>query len=271
MKISILVTGLLITVLAIMTSCSKDIVTDNFKNESYSIKSVFSDGKTRQIFIYNDSGKIMEDQSFYYCNKYIYDNNGRLIKREIAIDPDMTSSIIHIRTELMTPQNSTFTGKYIFEYNNEGKLLTQKNYFIKNNQYEYTSMISFEYDGNRIVKWNLHDDKNIITQFYTYEYDSKGNVTNEKHYSYLFNAGIEPKLIMEISYIYDDKNNPFRIYKEIGLPGLYTNTNNIIETNSVLYEDVPGSDKYSTSKTTYVYNGKDFPIKVNNAEEYRYE
>ena len=188
-----------------------------------------------------------------------------------AVDPDIASSMIHVKSELMTSQNSTFTGKYIFEYNSEGKLTTQKNYFIKNNQYEYTSMISFEYDGNRIVKWIVHDGNNNITQFYTYKYDIKGNVTNEKHYSFLFNTGIEPKLIMEISFRYDDKNNPFRIYKELGIPGLYTNTNNIIESNSILYEDVPGIDKYSTSKTTYEYNGKDFPIKVNNAEEYRYE
>jgi hypothetical protein len=271
MKDSIRLTSSLIIVLAIITSCSKDLVIDNFKSGSYSIRSIFSDGKTSQKFIYNDSSKILEDQSFYFCNRYTYDNNGRLIKQEIAVDPDMVSSTIHIKSELMTSQNSTFTGNYIFEYNNDGKLTTKKNYFIKNNQFEYTSMNTFEYDGDRIVKWNLHNEKNVITQYYTYLYDSKGNITNEKHYSYLFNVGSEPKLIMEVSFKYDDKNNPFKIYKELGLPGLYSNTNNIIESNSVLYEDVPGIDKFSTSKTTYEYNNKDFPIKVNNAEEYRYE
>ena len=270
MKDSIRLTASLIIVLTIITSCSKDLVNDNFNRGGYSIRSIFSDGKTSQNFIYNDSSKILEDQSFYFFNRYSYDKNGRLIKQEIAVDPDINSSTIH-NSELMTSQNSTFTGNYIFEYNSDGKLKTKKNYFIKNNQFEYTSMNTFEYDGDRIVKWNLHDEKNVITQYFTYLYDSKGNVTNEKHYSYLFNVGLEPKLILEISFKYDDKNNPFRIYKDIGLPGLWTNTNNIIESNSVLYEDTPGIDKFSTSKTTYEYNNKDFPIKVNNSYEYRYE
>lgn len=271
MKTSIKLIGLQILVLAIITSCSKDHVIDNFMAESYSIKSIFYDGKTSVKYIYNDNGKVAENQSFYFCNKYIYDDSGRLIKQEIAIDPDIASSSIPIKSVLMTSQNSTFTGNYIFEYNIDGKLVTQKNYFKKNDQFEYTSMNSLEYEGDKIVKRNLHDAKNNITQFYTYEYDGKGNVTKEKYYSFLFIAGTEPKLITEVSFKYDDKNNPFKIYKDLGQAGLYTNTNNITETNSVLYEDVPGIDKFSTSTTTYEYNEKGFPTRVNNAEEYNYE
>lgn len=271
MKNAVKIIGLLIMFPVLFTSCSRDLVIDNVKSESYSIRSIFSDGKTNSKFIYNEGGKIIESQSFYFCNKYIYDDNSRLIKQETAIDPDIASSSIPVKSVLMTSQNSTFTGNYIFEYNSDGKLVTQKNYFKKNGQFEFTSMNSLEYEGNRIVKRNLHDAKNNITQFYTYEYDGKGNVTKEKYYSFLFIAGTEPKLITEVSFIYDDKNNPFKIYKDLGQPGLYTNTNNITETNSVLYEDVPGIDKFSTSTTTYEYNEKGFPIRVNNAEEYKYE
>jgi len=57
----------------------------------------------------------------------------------------------------------------------------------------------------------------------------------------------------------------------VGHPGLYTNTNNIIESNSVLYENVPGVEKFTTSKATYKYNAKGYPIKVNNNEEYKYD
>lgn len=254
--------------LTIITSCSNDpIVVD----DSYSIKSIVSNGKIIEKYFYNDNNKIVEDQSFYFCNKYIYDNNGQLIKQEIAIDPDIASSTIHIKSELMTSQNSTFTANRIFEYDTEGKLLTQKYYVKKSDQFEYTSMNSFEYVGDKIVKWNLHNDQNTITQFYTYEYDGKGNVLNEKQYSYLFAVGTEPKLVCEVSFKYDDKNNPYRIYKQLGRSGLYTNTNNVIESNSVLYEDVPGIDKFSTSKTTYEYNTKGYPIKVNNNEVYKYD
>jgi hypothetical protein len=260
--------GFLIMALTIITSCSNDpIVVD----DSYSIKSIVSNGKIIEKYFYNDNNKIVEDQSFYFCNKYIYDNNGQLIKQEIAIDPDIASSTIHIKSELMTSQNSTFTANRIFEYDTEGKLLTQKYYVKKSDQFEYTSMNSFEYVGDKIVKWNLHNDQNTITQFYTYEYDGKGNVLNEKQYSYLFAVGTEPKLVCEVSFKYDDKNNPYRIYKQLGRSGLYTNTNNVIESNSVLYEDVPGIDKFSTSKTTYEYNTKGYPIKVNNNEVYKYD
>lgn len=260
----------LIIVLAIITSCSNDPID---KNESSTIKSIFSvaEGSVVAKFIYNENNKLIEYQSFYYCNKYIYDDNGRLISQESAFDPDIASSTIHIKSELMTSQNTTFTGKSVFEYNSEGKLATQKNYIQKNNQFEYVSMISLEYVGDKKVNYNLHDATNTVTQFDTFEFDDMGNVTKEKQYSFLSAVRKEPKLIREVSFKYDDKNNPFKIYRQIGQPGLYTNTNNVIESNTVLYEDVPGIDKFSTSRTTYEYNEKGYPIKVNNDEEYKYE
>ncbi|SRR5574344_885421 len=264
--------GLLVIVLTIVSSCDKDDNTDNFNNRNYSIKSIFDNGMTSAKFIYDGNGKITEYQSFYFCNKYTYDANGRLTKQEVAVDPDIASSSIpFVKSELMTSQNSTFTGYYIFEYNSSGKLVTQKNYFKKKDQFEYTSMDSLEYEGNKIVKRNLHNDQNVITQFYTYKYDKNLNVTKEMHYSFLLILGAEPKLVSEVSYKYDDKNNPFIIFKDLGQPGLYSNTNNIIETSSVLYENVPGIDKFSTSKTTYEYNDKGFPTRVVGAEEYKYE
>ena len=268
MKKTFNLNGFLIIVLTIITSCSNDpIVMDG----SYAIKSIVSNGAVTAKFIYNDNNKIVEDQSFYFCNKFIYDDNGRLIKQEIAVDPDIYSSTFHIKSDLMTSQNSTFTANRIFEYNAEGKLITQKYYIKKNDQFELTSMNSIEYVGDKMVKWNLHNDQNTITQFYTYEYDGKGNVIKEKQYSYLSAVGTEPKLVSEVSFKYDDKNNPFKIYKQLGHPALYTNTNNVIESNSVLYEDVPGINKFSTSKTTFEYNTKGYPIKVNNNEIYKYD
>jgi hypothetical protein len=195
-----------------------------------------------------------------------------VIKQEIAVDPNLASSSYHPeKSELMTSKNSSFTGNYIYEYDPSGKLVSLKNYFKKDSQFEYTSMISLEYEGDRIVKYNLHNAKDSITQFHTYEYDSRGNVTNEKYYNFLFITGTEPELVSEVSFKYDNKNNPFIIYKELGQPGFCTNPNNIIETNSVLYEDVPGIPKYSTSKNSYEYNDRGFPVSVNNSEEYKYE
>lgn len=268
MKKTTILKGFLFMVIIIITSCSNDYI---LVDDSYTIKSIVSNGKVIEKYIYNDDNKIVEDQSFYFCNKYIYNNIGQLIKQEIAIDPDIASSTIQNKNELMTSKNSSFTANRIFEYNTEGKLLKQKYYVKKNGQFKYTSMVSLEYIGDRIVKWNLHNDQNTITQYYTYEYDGIGNISQEKHYSFFFSVGLEPKLVSEVSFKYDDKNNPFKIYKYLGHPGLYTNTNNIIESNSVLYENVPGIEKFTTSKTTYKYNTKGYPITVNNNEEYKYD
>ena len=261
----------LIISLFVFTSCDKGLNRVIIKSGDFSIKSIFAGGKTVQKFIYNNSRKIEEYQSFYFFNKYIYDSKNRLVKQEVAIDPDIYSSSMHIKSELMTSQNSIFTSYYIYEYNSAGKLVTQKNYFKKEDKFEYTSKITLEYDGANIVKRNIHDVTNSITQFYTYEYDSNGNVTIEKYFSFLFITGSEPKLIRETSFIYDDKNNPFKIFQDLGIPGIYTNTNNIVETSSVLHENAPGVDKYSTSRTTYEYNDKGFPTMVNQSEEYIYD
>jgi hypothetical protein len=280
MKNRIKFLGLVVVVLTIVISCSKDdnVVTSgskddnivNFIDKNYSIKSTFANGKISEKYIYNENGKIIESQSFYFYEKLTYDDNDRLVKREAAVD---RNSSINDKSELMTSQNTTFTEYFIFEYSGAGKLITQKNYFKKNDKFEYTSMISFEYEGDKIVKWNSYYPNNVIDQYHTFEYDRNGNVTKDKYYYFLYTLGAEPKLLLvsEESFKYDDKNNPYIIYKDLGRPGLFSNTNNIIETNSVLYIDDPIVGELSTSKTTYEYNDKGFPIKVNGVLEYKYE
>jgi hypothetical protein len=270
MKKTFKLNALLIIVLSIITSCTNDPIE---VNGSCFVKCIVANDEIVSNFIYNYNYKLVEDQSFYYCSKYNYDDNGRLIKQEVAIDPDIYSSTNHSKSELMTSENSTFTVNYIYEYNTEGKLVTQKNYVKKNDQFEYTSMNSFEYDGDKIVKWNLYDNQNTLTQYYTYEYDDKGNVIKQKQYSFLTADGVgtESKLVSEISFKFDTKKNPFVIYKQLGHPGLYTNPNNIIESNSISYDDPYESDKLTTSKTTYQYNSKGYPTKSSSGEEYKYK
>jgi len=264
--------GFVIIAFTIICSCSKDQDSESFGIDNYSIKSIISNGKTSDKFIYNNLGKIDEAQSFYFYNKYHYNKNGQLVKLETAADLHMFDNTYHERNELMTSQNSTFSGYQIFEYNESGKLKTIKNYFKQNGAWKYTSMIGLEYNGDDIITWNLYDAANVLTQFQLYEYDNNGNVLKEKYYSYLSNKNNGPQLISSLYYKYDDKKNPFKVFKEMGQPGFYSNTNNIIESSSILYEDVPGVDKYSTRETHYEYNGNNFPIKVVDENiEYKYE
>lgn len=272
MKVQSNFIGFVIIVFNIICACSKDKDTDGFLIDNYSIKSIISNGKTSDKFIYNNLGKIDEAQSFYFYNKYHYNKSGQLIKLETATDPQMFDNTYHERNELMTSQNSTFSGYQIFEYNTNSKLKTIKNYFKQNGTWKYTSMIGLEYSGDDIITWNLYDAANVLTQFRLYEYDNNGNVLKEKYYSYLSNKNNDPQLISAVSYKYDDKENPFKVFKEMGQPGFYSNTNNIIESSSILYEEVPGIDKYSTHETRYEYNGNNFPVKVVDENiEYKYE
>jgi len=255
-------------------SCTKEPDTEIPDDGIYAIRSILGNGKINTKFIYNSFGKISEYQSFYFCYRYIYDDTGRLIKEEDVAAIDLYSSGSAESRELMTSRNSIFTGYSLYEYDQEGILKSKKYYHKNDGVYEYTSKISFEYENGNIVKWNILNAGDTITQFYAYEYDNNRNVVNEKQYSYIFTEGPGPELIRETTYKYDDKNNPFHIYKETGRPGLFSNTNDVIETSSTLFIDVPGIAKYTTSKTNYEYNANGFPVKVisgNSVYEYIYK
>ena len=201
--------------------------------------------------------------------------DGRLIKQESAMNPLILSStaIPLKKTALMTSRNCTISKYKIFKYDLDARLMEIRNYLKKDGDFVYISMRSFEYSGNLIVRRNLHNGEGAITHYITYEYDNKGNVKREKYYSYLFAEGSEPSIISETSFNYDNKKNPLAIFNALGIPGLYTNTNNVIETNSISHVDTPGIDKYSTTRTTYEYNWKNYPVKViseNSEYEYRY-
>jgi hypothetical protein len=255
-------------------SCEKEKI-DGIQNiENHSIKSEVLDGKTTSRYIYNSIGKISEREGLYFYSRYLYDIDGRLIKRESAMDPSMLSSSLHVeKAELMTSQNCAISTCNIFKYDQEEKLIEIKNYTKKNGHFVDASMRSFKYNGDLIVRRNLYNSEGNITHFNTYEYDNNGNVERKKYYSYLFTEGPEPRIISETSYKYDNKKPPFIIFKALGNPGLYTNANNVIETNSISHVGTPGIDKYSTSKTAYEYNRKNYPVKVigeNSEYEYQY-
>jgi len=253
-------------------SCSKDPEPVNNQDGVYAIRSINYSGKTYNRFIYNTAGKIAEYQSFYFCCRYTYNENGLLIKEESANADGMQSSATAGGKELMTSQNSIFTsyGLYIYEHDS---LLKQKIYYRENNGvFELVSKSSFEYLNGNIVKWNIQTPNDTITQYYTYEYDNNRNVTRQRQYSYLAQEGEGPVLIRETTYSFDNKNNPFFNFKQTGSPGIFSNPNNITETSSTLFIEVPGIDKYTHSTSSYEYNSKGYPVKVTSGSTvYAYE
>jgi hypothetical protein len=252
----------------------KDEFDENQYANNYSIKSEVSNGKTISTYIYNNIGEISESEALYSYSRYSYDNEGRLVKRESVMDISLSSSISVEKTEFMTAENCTITNNQFFKYDNNDKLIEIENHSKKDNgEFVFTSKFSFEYDKENIIKRKLHNEEGIITQFDIYQYNGNGNLINKKHYSYLFSENSEPRITSETSYKYDTKKNPFVIFKELGNPGLFTNTNNVIESNSISYVLTSGLTNYSTSRTTYEYNRNNYPVKAigeNSEYEYKY-
>ncbi len=173
----------------------------------------------------------------------------------------------------MTAENSTISSRQIFKYDENGNLSEIENYFKQDTEFELRSKQSFEYVNGKIARRNLYNEKGALTQFHIYEYDTKGNVKNEKYYSFLRTESTEPGLISENSFKYDNKKNPFIIFNELGNPGLSTNQNNVIEVETTRHEEIIGVDKNSTSSTSYEYNRNGYPTKVvteNSEYEYKY-
>lgn len=261
-------------VLLFVTSCNKNEIESDVLEDNDFIKSEVLGNNIVSRYKYNSEDKIAEVEGLYFYSRYSYDNENRLIKIETAADPLLASSSYHPdRTELMTAKNSTISGYRVFNYDENGRLIEIENYFKRSDGFVFTSKNSLDYLDGKILKVNLHNNNGEITQFTEYEYDNRGNVSSENYYSYLFTESEQPKLIQQTSFTYDDKNNPFRVFAELGNPGLYTNPNNIIATSTILYEIVDGIDSTSESTISYEYNNMDYPVRViteNSEYEYRY-
>ena len=255
----------------LMYSCSSDLDDLGYSTNNEHIKSISSNGKAIHRYYYDQTGKIMEESSLFYFKKYIYDENGRLVKVESAFDKSIYSSAyITQRTEFMTSKNSVADSYSLLHYDETGRLSKTGHYFNETGTiFEYRSMRTFEYEGKNIIRENFHEPTGQITQYFVYTYDENGNVTNNKNYSNLINS--EDELLSETFYKYDNYNNPYRILIKTGSPGLFTNANNIIETKTIRHDDIPGIDKQSGSKTTYLYNEKGYPIKeITKDSEFEY-
>jgi hypothetical protein len=242
----------------LISSCAKNPDAGLPDKSTYLIKSLTTKGINETNYLYNSIGKISEEQSFLNCYRYSYDDNNRLVKEEYAFRYDSLEP-----NYIMTSQNSTFVGYHIYEYDQDGKLNYIKDYskHINDSVFEYYRTVSLDYENGNIVRKNeLYVGRDSISDYTTYTYDDNRNLINEKYYSNEI-EGPWFTLLWEYTYRYDNNNNPYRIYKERGIPGLYTNANNILESNEYNYHIVPGKIYLWTRKYSYEYNDKGFPFK----------
>jgi YD repeat-containing protein len=265
--------GVLLIIIYIVSGCTKDVYLPGANNLLKKIKN--GDYIVEEIS-YNQNNLVSEVNSTLFYRKFHYDQDLRLIKEEVAISPDSySSSIIPGAThDFVDPEKTGISMIHLYEYDNKGNLTRQLNYIPKNGKDELRSKRTFEYnDNNLISKELLYNSDNEVTQFWSYKYDSNGNVTEEDYYTYLFiTSGTGPKHLSKATFEYDSFFNPYKIFERSGHPGISTNLNNIIKTKTVNYDHVPGMDANSESTTSYEYNYETgYPKRVVNGEEFIYE
>ncbi len=239
------------------------------------LKKIKSGGYIIEEISYNQNNLISEVKSTTFYRKFHYNEKLQLVKEEVAASPDMLSSMAPVTQshEFVNPVETGISMYHIYEYANNDNLVSQLNFIRQNGKLVYRSKWTFEYnDSNQISKVLLHDGKDEVTQFRTYLYDDNGNVKEEDYFTYLFiPEGTGPKHLNKTTYEYDSFFNPFIVFKLKGIPGMYTNLNNIVSYKSVNYEHTPGISDTTESTTSYEYNYETgFPVRIKNGEEYIY-
>jgi hypothetical protein len=265
---------LLVISLFTIQSCSKKA---DFSAPNSLLKKVIFNGYTTSEYTYNNDNMIAEVNSTTLYRKFYYDSANRLVKEELAMNPNMLSSSMPDASmhDFVDPGKTGITMTLFFKYGSTGNLSKQLAYvYSENGKFEFRSMRTYEYNNSNLVsKILLHDSDSTVTQFITYQYDDKGNVSEENGYSYLFiPSGSEPSHLYKATFEYDNYFNPFMIFSNTGIPGINSNINNIIKMVSISYQDTPGLINPTQSDFTYKYDSDlHYPVKSSDGSEFVYD
>ena len=186
-------------------------------------------------------------QSIKYSWHFVRDNSGKLLQYLMKNNiPGFPAAGITYTFHYL-PGTSTVayqTGSYIFSG------LAQKDSIV------------ISYANGKVSGYTTYGDYGNsgyeAVYSFTYLYDSKGNLIDEKEYE----AGVNgsPVLAATTTYEYDDKNNALQLGFESYVLGAarYFSKNNSIKTISTVYSSSPSGDK-STTNISYQYNSANKP------------
>lgn len=262
MKTLIKTTLLLLAVL--LLSCEKDPVFTPLTDGTL-LKEVYIGDNLFYAYTYNDAKQIAEQKNKWSYTKYNYGNN-RLVSCDLYFDNRIFSSSSYVveeaqkRTEWVNPQNTE--KEATLEYFYEGDKLIKSTMLYGYSTYGYD-------DNNRIARQTFHEPDGRESGYIDFFYDSKGNMVKRLHYS--VSSEGEKMLDTTTIYEFDDKNNPYRAFSSLMLPGENTNPNNIIkETYTIHFEVDNFIEKVQVKENHYEYNGKGYPVSMNNKIKFTY-
>ena len=253
----------------ILLSCEKE-KEPQIENKNIPLlsKEIYSDNLYFE-YTYNEVNLLKERKTKWAYTCYSYNNNNQLISYDMYEDLRIVSSNWETaqqamnRTDWVTPENTEISGRGNYYYNHSKLEKIEVTRLPSENK----SITAIEYDKNDRIWRKTFYSNNLPSGYIEYTYDEKDNLILETH-KVLIDGN--PVVNITEEYEFDKKNNPFKVFKRLLLPGKYTNENNIIKKTVTLYFDVPGVDKVQVTESTYEYNNEGYPIKKDNIIQYEY-
>jgi hypothetical protein len=258
--------SLIIIIFLCFSSCNKENPDTKDSNNSCHNPSLLSQIKSGEgsihELIYNSNCLVYESIERFSYKKYSYDNQKRLSKLERALLFDPTSCYMpsNISETYIDPRKAKIMEYSEFEYDSTGRLTRKLNYFINNGNNELVSYQTYEYNYNHVVKLNLFSPMGQLNQYNDYQYDENWNITIDNYYQ--VENIVDTTLRKHSVFEFDDKNNPLLIFASEGIPGIFTNKNNILKVTYINYNS--GGEYQNTIQNTYEYNSLGYPVKANN-------
>lgn len=237
------------------------------------ISKVIIDNTVYDEYSYNDANLIGEEKNKFHFTRHHYNEKNQLVSTDLYWDNAIFSSSYEVlqtalqRTEWVNPDNTEKSGYNTFVYNNRGQLIKTENHRSINSFYGYSE---FNYDDQNRISRQIFYRENKASGYIDYQYDENGNLIKRMQYQVPTTGPAELSTTTE--YEYDNYHNPFKSFKRLMVPGVNTNTNNIIKETYTLHFEVDASiQKVTITETSYTYNEGGYPVTKNGNIEYVYK
>jgi hypothetical protein len=253
-------------------SCQKDELSVPDKTEVMYLSNVMIDDQPFYQYIYNDSNLVSGESSKLDYMIHRYNEQNQLISSDYYWNKSIMSSDIKIiettlsQSDLITTANGTKGGSFKYEYTND---LLSKATFSRpqsgSTEYSVFTYNEINRINRQILYWNDSE-----TGYIDYLYDFKGNLIKESLYD-ISEKGVA-ELCTTTKYLFDSKQNPYKSFRGIMIPGIYTNYNNIVkEVYTVFVKGGQSTDKVQVTENSYEYNINGYPVAKNGNVKYSYE
>jgi hypothetical protein len=258
---------------AIFLSCQKEEQVIIVNPGVSMLSSVLIDKQLFNEYKYSNVNLISEEKSKFDYTLHQYNDKNQLLSTDYYGNNDILSSDLLVyesalnRKEWVTPMNGTKGGTIKYDYNSNGELIKTTYSRPLNSSSEYSE---FSYDANNRISRQIMYWENVKTGYTDYSYDAKGNLIKEILNS-VSSTGVA-ELSTTILYEFDNQKNPYESFSKSKIPGINTNSNNIVKETYTIHLGVnQGTEKIQVTETSYKYNGNGYPVSKNNNVEYIYK